>query len=527
MDLYKYVVYFQDKEGSSGSLEQPGEFMSEKSLERRGRYSIPVSYTDLPLSSDYLSQLEDNGFELHGKSRWLNAVLIYSPDTLQLSDFEDLDFVRKVQFVSKELAGGRTSLEVKYAHQMFWTIRPDLEYGVAANQIRMLNGQFLHKNGFRGEGMTIAVLDAGFINADNLEAFADLYSSNRVIATYDVVDGGTGVYEVSGHGTNVLSTMAGDIPGTYLGTAPDANYILIRTEDAASEQLVEEFNYVLGLEYADQMGADLVNTSLGYTRYNYPEMDHEPNELTGDALIASQGADLAASKGIFVVNSAGNEGSKPWQYISIPSDGDSVLAVGSVNAQGDRSPFSGQGWPGSGNIKPNVMSQGEGAAVVSTTGEVGLSNGTSFSSPILTGLISCLWQAFPERNNMEILQAIERSSSQYLAPDLLMGNGIPDMQAAYALLFQGGRLDHLTDIQVFPNPFNANLTLTLPDVPNQDMIVSLVNDMGQELFNNVIQSGSRKTVNLRFNGVQGLQSGLYFLKIKTKNDVLMFKLIKV
>jgi len=215
-DLYKYVVYFEDKDGSSGSLEQPGEFMSEKSLERRDRYSIPVSYSDLPLSSDYLSQLEDKGFELHGESRWLNAVLIFSPDRLQLSDFEDLEFVRKVQFVSKELTGGRSSLEVESAHQVFWTVRPDLEYGVAANQIRMLNGQFLHKNGFRGEGMTIAVLDAGFINADNLEAFAELYSSNRVIATYDAVDGGTGVYEVSGHGTNVLSTMAGDIPGTYL-----------------------------------------------------------------------------------------------------------------------------------------------------------------------------------------------------------------------------------------------------------------------------------------------------------------------
>ena len=323
--------------------------------------------------------------------------------------------------------------------------------------------------------------------------------------------------------------MAARINGSYLGTAPEANYVLIKSEDVSSEQLVEEYNYVLALEYADQMGVDVVNTSLGYTVFNSEFMNHLTEDLDGDHLIASRGADIAASKGIFVVNSAGNLGDSDWGYISVPSDGDSVLSVGAVHANGERVSFSGKGNPeAQQNIKPNVMALGARAAIVNASGEIVFGNGTSFSGPILAGLATCLWQAFPEKTNMEVMRAIEQSSSQYLTPDYLSGYGIPDFQAAYALLFQNkNEINSLSGINVFPNPFSSNLTLTLPEVPDQDLTISLVNDIGQTLYSQFIKSGSRKAVDFKFQGINGLQTGLYFLEVKTIDTIFMFKVLKV
>jgi subtilisin family serine protease len=539
----KYIVFFKDKAGSTFTLDEPAGFLSSQALERRTKYNIDAMENDLPVSPGYIAALEESGYIVLGQSRWLNAVLVVTDDDMAESDLAQHSFVRKVIWAATETRGGRMDLgsaghveECLYdfnagrgiRDEVFWESGRETSYGFSGGQVRMLNGQFLHNNGWQGQDMTIAVLDAGFTGADEMEAFYQLQFDERIVDTYDFVNYDSDVYGVSGHGTSVLSTMAGRLDDLYLGTAPEAAYILLQTEDIHSEQLVEEFNYVLGLERAEQKGADIVNTSLGYTRYIHSEMDHTADHLDGDHLIASLGGDIAASKGLIVINSAGNEGNSDWQYISIPADGDSILAVGSVNSHGMRSVFSGKGWPGSGAVKPNIMAQGEGTAVINTNGEIVLSSGTSFSAPIIAGLTACLWQAFPERSNMEILSAIEQSGSQYLQPDLLNGYGLPDFQAAYALLYQRKNdIFPAAEISVFPNPFSSNITLTLPGPPDQDMIIHLVNDMGQVLFERHLDSGNRKTVNLYFTGVQGLLSGLYFLKIKTAEEVYVFKLIKV
>ena len=533
-DEYKYIVFFGDKEGSPYTLEEAEEFMSPKALARRYKYNIDLTATDLPLSTDYISALEEEGYATLGQSNWLNALLISSPEEVSEDILLSKPYVKHVIWAALEIPGGRSepmgwsTLAPAFNNSRFWQTATATDHGSASGQIRMLNGQFLHDNGWMGQGMTLAVLDAGFIKVDELLAFSEMIDEERVTATYDFVDYDHDVFESSGHGTNVLSTMAGELDQSYMGTAPEANYQLLKTEDINSEQIVEEFNYVLGLEYADQMGADIINTSLGYTRYNHVAMDHAQSDLDGDHLVASVGADLAASKGLIVINSAGNEGNNSWRYTSIPADGDSVLAVGSVSIEGVRSTFSGEGWPESENIKPNVMALGEAVAIINTAGEIVNSNGTSFSAPIVAGLTACLWQAFPERNNMEIIRAIEQSSSQYLNPDKLSGYGIPDFQAAYALLYQErNELDIFGGVNIFPNPFTNNITLTLSEAPDQDMTIDLINDIGQVIFEEMLQSGSRKTVNLRFNGIMGLNMGMYFLRIRTADKVFMFKMIKV
>ncbi|MCB0502524.1 MAG: S8 family serine peptidase, partial [Bacteroidetes bacterium] len=414
---FKYVVYFQDKEGTPYSLESPQAFMTEKALERRTRYNIPLMENDLPVAPAYISQMEVLGYEVLSSSRWLNAILIQSDQQLNIVEVENEPFVRAVTWVSQHIPGGRSNVSVEYNNTLFWQGQYNIDYGVTAGQIDLLNGQYLHNEGWQGDDMVIGVLDAGFSNVPEIAGFNSLFQENRLLGTKDMVDYDDNVFESSGHGTSVLSLMAGNITGEFLGTAPQASYVLVRTEDTGSEQLVEEFNYVLGLEYADQMGVDVINTSLGYTRFNYPEMDHDPLELNGDHLIASKGADIGASKGMLVINSAGNLGDRDWQYISMPSDADSILAVGSVNPFGQRSGFSGIGHPNFPNIKPNVMSQGEEIAVLDVDGTISYGGGTSYSAPLVAGLAACLWQAFPEKNNMEIISAIERSSSQYFAPD--------------------------------------------------------------------------------------------------------------
>lgn len=526
---FKYVVYFQDKEGTPYSLENPQAFMSEKALERRTKYNIPLIENDLPVTPAYITEMEALGYEVLSSSRWLNAILIQSEQQLNIEAVENEPFVRAVTWVSQQIPGGRSNVSIEYNNTLFWQGQYNIDYGVTAGQIDLLNGQYLHNEGWQGDDMVIGVLDAGFSNVPEIDGFNSLFQENRLLATKDMVDYDDNVFESSGHGTSVLSLMAGNITGEFLGTAPQASYILVRTEDTGSEQLVEEFNYVLGLEFADQMGVDVINTSLGYTRFNHPEMDHDPLELNGDHLIASKGADIGASKGMLVINSAGNLGDRDWQYISMPSDGDSVLAVGSVNPFGQRSGFSGIGHPNFPNIKPNVMSQGEEIAVLDIDGTISYGGGTSYSAPLVAGLTACLWQAFPEKNNMEIISAIERSSSQYFSPDKLMGCGIPDFQAAFALLYQEkyNANNLLSGISIFPNPFTSNISLTLPDDLDENIEINLINEIGQSLYGEMVDAANRKTVNISFNNISNLNNGIYFLQVKTIDKVFMFKMIKV
>ena len=281
-------------------------------------------------------------------------------------------------------------------HKNKLEITTDYNYGNASNQIEMLKGEVLHQNNFTGEGMQIAILDAGFPNVDNFAAFKHIQDNNQILGGYDFVQRNEDFYTGYSHGMSVLSTIAGFLENEFVGTAPDAEFYLFITEDYDNETPLEESLWVEAAEKADSLGVDVINTSLGYTTFDNPNYNYTYNDMDGKTTFISRGAEIAFSRGLLLVNAAGNEGDTLWHYISAPADAESVLSIGAVNAVGTIAPFSSYGPTSDGSIKPDVCAQGSECIHYKCSGNIATSNGTSFASPILAGVITCLWQAFPE-----------------------------------------------------------------------------------------------------------------------------------
>ena len=404
----------------------------------------------------------------------------------------------------------------------------DLDYGLATDQVYLFNGQYLHEEGYLGENMLIAVIDGGFRGADKMQSLQPLFEDDRIVAVRNMVNRKETVFSAANHGSAVLSTMACVIDNTYMGVAPRAEYILIVSEDVSSEQLVEEFNYVQSLEFADSLGVDVVNTSLGYTTFNDPLMNHDIEDLNGDQALATRAADVAASKGILVVNSAGNLGNKEWQFISVPADGDSVLAVGAVDKNGSMGKFSSRGYLGHLNVKPNIVAMGVQTAIVNGQDSVIYSNGTSFSSPLISGMAACLWQANPQRTNMEIFRAIEESADQYLNPDNAYGYGIPDFKAAQTFLTISDKNYDLNDneLLVFPNPFQHDFTIRLKEDITGPISYEVFNDLGQRVDERIDINDRGLLLHCQFNEASQA-AGIYIMRLKTKNKTYTSRLLKM
>lgn len=434
-ELKKIWIELTDKDNSGYSIQQPEIFLSQRALLRRQKQNISIDATDLPVSMAYLDSLTRAGAKILTTSRWLNAVSVLV-NAKNLKKIESFPFVKSTKYVGKNL----TKLILLRKDNKMRDSLPDVfllenYYGHAEEQIKMLKGEFLHQQGFKGEGIWIAVLDGGFSNMDIMPFFDSLRTHSRLIFPYDFVDGDQYVCETSSHGSEVLSTMAANYPGLMVGTAPDATYICLKTEDTRGEYLIEECNWVAALEYADSLGVDIVNSSLGYTTFSDKEMDYNYKNLDGKTAIATRAATIASQKGMIIVNSAGNEGNSDWKYIDVPADAEHILTVGAVNSHKERAGFSSIGPASDGRIKPEVVALGKRVATASIYGpKVNHSQGTSFSSPIIAGLAASLWQAFPERTNLEIMQAIIQSGSQTDRPDNELGYGIPDFRLAYQLL---------------------------------------------------------------------------------------------
>lgn len=425
----KYLVIFTNKEGTEYSAHRPWEFLSARALQRRARYGIPVEETDLPVNPDYLKALEEKGMKLHNHSKWLNAAQIITYDSL-LGRIAGLPFVDTIHYVGrhKPNPGGKVKTQLRAGKGDTY----DNEYGLGALQISMTNGHVLHQLGFRGRDVLVQVQDGGFTSVNVMPVFDSLRAEGRLFQGRDYVQKDRVVYESSSHGSQVLSVMAANQPWFFVGSAPDATYVLSKTEDTRSESRIEEINWIAAAEYADSLGVDVINSSLGYTTFNDKSLNWTYEELDGNTTWATRGADIAFEKGMIVVNSAGNEGTSDWHYIGSPADGDHVLAVGAVDWEGKKASFSSHGPTADGRIKPNVSAMGEAIVVASTSSnDLTLSAGTSFASPLVAGLVTSLWQAFPERSNAEIVEALENSGHQRENPDTLLGYGIPDMYAAF------------------------------------------------------------------------------------------------
>lgn len=431
----KYWIEFTDKNQSPWHLSRPQEFLSARALERRARAGIPVDELDLPVSPAYVQALRNLGLDIHGQSRWLNAVSVLA-DSATVEQARSLPFVKHLRYLGPHLRylnpPNRPTRKRSRLPEIPQIDYPNVpEEGYATRQNDLLGTPVLRMAGFRGQGIWVAVMDGGFNRVDTLPFFDSLALSGRMFQGRDFVERDTAVFETSFHGTSVLSVMGGNLPGYFVGTAPDATYFLLKTEDTGGEFPIEEANWVAGAEWADSIGVDIINASLGYTVFNNPQLGHRHEELDGRTAIASRGAAIAASRGMIICNSAGNEGDETWRKIGVPADAPGIISVGAVDDNGQRADFSSMGPTADGRIKPDLMAPGATVVTAGTAGaELGMSSGTSLASPMLAGSLAALWSAFPEKTAREIQDAVFATADQSQNPDTLRGWGLPNMTRA-------------------------------------------------------------------------------------------------
>lgn len=422
-DTLKYRISLKDKAATDYSLQKPEMYLSKKSIERRKRQGLEIDSTDLPVCKKYVDAIRKKGVHVLVTGKWDNFVTVSCNDSMLIAEIAGLPFVRSTERVWRGVAkraSERDSLINK-------PLRTDSLYGPAITQIKMSHADRLHEAGFKGQGMTIAVIDAGFHNVDKIEAMKNI----NILGTRDFVNPEADIYAESSHGMSVLSCMAMNQPNVMIGTAPEASYWLLRSEDEYSENLVEQDYWAAAIEFADSVGVDLVNTSLGYYSFDDPTKNYRYRDLNGHYALMSREAAKAADKGIVVVCSAGNSGSGSWKKITPPGDAENVITVGAVNKYGVLAPFSSVGNTADGRVKPDVVAVGLGSDVMGTDGNLRHANGTSFSSPIMCGMVACLWQACPELTAKEIIELVRRSGDRAVFPDNIYGYGIPDLWKAY------------------------------------------------------------------------------------------------
>lgn len=426
-DTLKYRVYFTDKSVTEFDLSKPEAFLSEKSLLRRQRQQLSVDSTDLPVCSRYLRQLEEKGARIVLTGKWLNFATVSFNDTALVRQLAALPFVRSLRLVWRASQEADWFMQRDSLINRLTKVKGEY-YGTATRQIHMNAGNRLHEAGFRGQGFTVGVIDAGFQNVDCMEAMQGIH----ILGTRDFVSrSGDYSYESSSHGTAVLSCLGMNRPEYMVGTAPEASFWLLRSEDEASEYPVEEDHWVAAVEFADSVGVDVVNTSLGYYHFDDPAMDYRLSDLNGQVSLMSRQASLMADKGILLVCSAGNSGMGVWKKITPPADADPILTVGAVDKNGVLAPFSSVGNTADGRVKPDVMAVGLDADIIHTNGMQTKANGTSFSSPILCGIAVCLWQACPTLNVRQLIDLVRQSGDRSQSPDNIYGYGIPDFWKAY------------------------------------------------------------------------------------------------
>ena len=428
---YIYRVSLTDKEGTPYAIDHPTRFLSRRAVERRRRQGLAVDSTDLPVSPRYVKMLHREGVSIIGKSRWQNTLLVRVKDTTLVGQLRQLPCVKGCKLVWLSPDSITPDRRTKY-HDHFEphdSLANEL-YGTAAAQTSSLNGDQLHKSGLLGKGMMIAILDGGFKNADRIPEFQkiDIRGWHDFVSPEEPA-----LFSETDHGTKVLSVMGAYHPHVFIGTAPKASYWLLRSEDQQTEQEVEEDYWTMAAEFADSVGCDVINSSLGYNEYDYKWMSYRQWQLDGQTAFISRSAAMLSRKGIVLCNSAGNSGMGPWKKIGVPADADHILTIGAISdVETQRiAAFSSVGPSQDGRVKPDVVALGAPARVISGRGTITDSMGTSFSSPVVCGLVACLWQGLPHRSAEEIMDIVRQSGHNYLHPDNIYGYGVPDFWQAY------------------------------------------------------------------------------------------------
>lgn len=424
---YKFRLTLKDKGQSAFSVDRPLDFLSQKAIDRRTKQGYKIDESDLPISNDYIKAIEDAGGIIVAKSKWNKSVAVHCTDSLMIDKFKALPFVENVLFAWRAEPRNTNKVDTVAFYPTKQEIIFGNYYGKADTNIKLHNGQYLHEAGFKGKGIEIAVIDAGFNHLPKIEMLDNIEVKGAKGFVYQNTD----LYSnANQHGLNVLSCIATNKPNQYVGTAPEASFWLLGSEDSRSEFPIEEDYWAAAIEYADSIGVDVVNTSLGYNKFDEPAKSYTHQDLNGRTALISIVANKAVDKGIFVVGSAGNSGDSEWSKITMPGDAINMLTVGAIKSDSTMAKFSSRGMTADLRVKPDVVTLGVNASVVNDKGLVRPSNGTSFSSPIMCGMVACLWQALPTLTNKELLNIIRETASKYEKFDENYGFGIPDMKKA-------------------------------------------------------------------------------------------------
>lgn len=512
-------VYFNDKPNAQSYLDNPLTMLTQRALNRRATQGIALTISDAPIEQTYIDQIATaTGITIKAKSKWLNCLHIRGSVT-DINTLTALSFVNHIHFADNSLNSKTAIIKSQNPKNKELNIHTTFAYGTSDNQIQMLNGQVLHQANYTGSGKIIAVLDSGFTGVNTIIPFNRFFNLGLYLGGYNFVAGDTNVFSTHNHGTMTLSCMAGYVDGQLVGTAPDAGYYLFITEDVSGENPVEESYWVQAAEEADRLGVDVISTSLGYFEYDNPNYSHNYSDMTGNAAFASQGANIAFSKGMIVVASAGNAGGSAEPHVGVPAEATNVLAVGAVKSDRTYAAFSSIGPSFDGRVKPDVMAKGEYTTLSNTTGAIVTASGTSFSCPVMAGVIACFWQAVPNLTNQQVIDFVKQSSDRYSNPDYQYGYGIPDFQLALNQALLSLQANTKTSFTIAPNPANDIVSISFPNGFN-NATITFYNALGQLI---VAKNVSQSFPNL---SLQPLSSGVYFYKIEANSYSQSGKLIK-
>lgn len=513
----KYLIYFTDKNNSPFSISAPQQFLSPRSIARRNKQNIPIAQSDLPVNSWYLDSLRSKGATILYASRWFNAALVNMDSTL-LSSVYSLPFVKNdidVTWLGQGINGiCRINRNVEISA---------LNYGGSLTQYSQIGVDVMHGSGYTGKGLLVAVIDDGFSGADMNPIFDSVYARNGVLATWDFPGQEANVYNDDSHGLEVFSTLSAYDSGNLIGGAYEADFLLLRSEVASSEHLYEEVYWLMAAEYADSAGADVINSSLGYSTFDDPSKNQTYAELNGNTTIVTRAAEAAFSTGMLVVNSAGNEGTSSWKYILAPADGPHVLTVGAVDANENYVSFSSQGPSSDGRIKPDVAAMGLGVTIAATNGSVTAGSGTSFSSPLVAGLATGIWQQFPKLTNQQLLDAIRQSGSHFSTPNDYTGYGIPNYSRIVSTISSIQSPVRSNEIRLFPNPVSEEIHIQFPEPSSDVLKVSVSDILGKSVLTEYFQ-GNTHQVDLLFTS---LSPGFYFITLQSSNIKSVLKIRKL
>lgn len=520
-----YWVQFTDKNGTPYTIDNPEAYLSQRALDRRARLGIAIDEYDLPVNPQYLQAVADCGAELINPSKWLNGVSVYTTNPSVIEAINALEFVSVVRDCPNDLKAQELK-EQWLAEEMRMTEMPratmDGYYGGAATQVSQIRADYMHSQGYRGEGMIIAVLDGGFVGAEDHPAFDNMREEGRLLGTRSFLRGQPSVYTQSAHGCSCLSTIAAFVPDVMVGTAPKASFYLLHTENGDSENIVEEYNWVSGAEYADSLGVDVCTTSLGYIDFDMSQWDHPFEHFDGQTAPMTRGVEVAASRGMLCLIAAGNEGDSSLGEctLGIPADAEHCLSVGAVDGSGQRCWFSSVGPTYDGRIKPDVMARG-GGTYVAGYGSYYNGDGTSFATPVLAGAVTCLWQANSHASVQEICDAVRQCSNRASNPDVRYGYGIPNFEQAMLML-------HVEDtsapsneiIKVFPNPSSGQVHIQLEDGYQAE--ISIYDLMGRKMLGYHFNGLNHTTLETYLNQ---LNNGVYFINAVSDRGSQTLKLV--